>query len=82
MRTEDFTVSSGSDWLVIPLTTAQTIICNIGETKLAFRVGNDSSSRGLILNPAETFVIDETVYLRIYEGVFSNNKESKIAVTR
>ena len=86
MRTEDFTVANGNDWLVIPLTSTMTVVCNIGETKLAFRVGNDSTSRGLILNPSETVILDETVYLRIYEGVFigagAYSKESKVAVTR
>jgi len=79
MRTEDFTVPKSSEWIVIPYTTTQTVVCNIGNAKIAVRFGADSVSEGQILNENDTMVVDETIYLRALD---TKAKTPKVAVTR
>ena len=62
--TEDFALPVNGDWLVIPFTSAQTSVSNMSGVDVYIRLGALSSSSGFILNPSNTIIADETVYVR------------------
>ena len=79
MITEDFELPTNGDWLVIPLTSSQTLVSNTGGTEVSIRFGSSSQSLGFPLKASEKVVVDETIYLKTshFTGF-----TSKIAVTR
>lgn len=64
MLTEDFSLPSNGDWLVVPLTSAQTVLHNSSGVSVYIRTGALSSSKGISLLPNEKVLVDETVYAR------------------
>ena len=78
MITEDFELPTNGDWLVIPLTSSQTLVSNTGGTEVSIRFGS-SHSIGFPLKASEKVVVDETIYVKSSQFTgFSSN----IAVTR
>ena len=77
--TEDFSLPVDGSWLVIPLTSAQTSVSNMSGVDVYIRLGALSSSSGFILNPSQTILTDETVYVRA-TSVTGNTP--KVVVTR
>ena len=64
MLTEDFSLPSNGDWLVVPLTSSSTVIHNSSGVSVYIRTGALSSSKGLSLNPNEKLIVEETIYVR------------------
>jgi len=79
MTTEDFELPTTGEWLVVPLTAAQIIVHNAGQTPVKVRLGASSSSTGMVIEPKETIVTSETVYIR---AVRLDKASYKVVVTR
>lgn len=79
MITEDLVLPTDGSWLVIPLTGTATVINNSGQYTFFLRLGGLSTSRGFMLEPNTTIIVDETVY--ITAGNMSNSNPT-IGVTR
>ena len=79
MITEDFELPSNGDWLVLPLTSSQTLVSNTGGTEVFIRFGSASTSIGFPLKASEKVVVDETIYVKSSQFT---GFTSKVAVTR
>ncbi len=79
MFTEDFYPPVDGTWLVLPLTSSQTSISNVGGTRLAMRFGALSTSEGFFFNEGDTVVVDQTVYLKAFD---TTKRVAKVVVTR
>ena len=77
--TEDFALPIDGSWLVVPLTSSQTSVSNMSGVDVYVRLGALSSSSGFILNPSQTILTDETVYIR---ATSVTGNQPKIVVTR
>ena len=67
------------DWLVIPLTSSQTVIHNSSGVSVYLRTGALSGSKGVSINPNEKIILDETVYVR---ATSATGSEPTIVVMR
>lgn len=79
MITEDFSLPSNGDWLVVPLISAQTVLHNSSGVSVYIRTGALSSSKGISLLPNEKVLVDETVYAR---ATSATGSEPTIVVMR
>lgn len=79
MITEDFSLPSNGDWLVVPLISAQTVLHNSSGVSVYIRTGALSSSKGISLLPNEKVLVDETVYAR---ATSTTGSEPTIVVMR
>ena len=77
--TEDFSLPADGSWLVVPFTSAQTSVSNMSGVDVYIRLGALSSSIGMVLNPSQTILTDETVYIR---ATSMTGNQPKVVVTR
>ena len=64
MVTEDLALPDNGGWLVVPLTSSQTIVHNSSGVSVFIRTGALSNSIGISLRPDEKVIVDETIYIR------------------
>lgn len=79
MLTEDFSLPSNGDWLVIPKTSTQTSLSNTSGVDIFVRIGASSSSGGFIIQPSNMVVVDESLYAR---ARFVSTNTPTVVVTR
>lgn len=78
MTTQDITLTS--EWQLIALTSAKTIITNTYNGNTLYRFGVASTSEGHILKAGETLVVDTDVYMKAV--VINSYVSPKVAVSR
>ena len=79
MTTEDIEIANDGSWVKVEITTTQMTITNMSGVEMRVRFGDTSTSKGFILNPNDTVIVDTDVYI---SAVKSLNFNPIVAVTR
>lgn len=82
MLTEDISLPINGSWLLVPLTTTQTIIFNNNNGDLLVRFGALSLSSGFKLSTNDTIACSEAVYVKPSIKYSSQDEPMTINVTR
>ncbi len=64
MLTQDFILPTNGDWLALPLTSTFTVMNNVSNLSLHIRFGVSSTSLGFMIEPGDTMIAEETIYIR------------------